>query len=781
MRNYIFLILYFFTFSICINAQSITEKEKNATHIDNMYHLDSHLNGILQLSNGNLLVYGWDGTIMTSDDFGHSWGQKFSGTQRTINYVIENNKILYAVGDNGLFMSSFDFGFSWVISENLKINESIIQIQFNNLDNNEFILLTKNGNIYYKNNNEVWKTIYQTEQFIDSDKISLIFNDDNIFYFDFFGNVLYSENKGNTWKITNINSTCSDCNVIDTKFKDGLIFILYPNILISYNISTNQINEFAIPNYSESIDIIENKLFIMASNNSGQYFDIYHSIDNNLSLIGSGDTDFHILSSNIKDVLFINDKIGVMVGYYKTIQITEDGGYNWKLISNLNCKNLSQYGTSKWFDDKNGYLAITKNLIYTTTNGGITWLPQKIGDDFTADIEETILFQMENVNNKAFYIKDLKSTSILNDCSLFYSKNGKNYNYITDYLGNPVKNIIVLNDKLIVGINNRSVYPYFDHTKFLVYDTNFNQIDEFIISGNYCMYFDTLNNSNELILYNKNFFYRDTLKGINETRNVSIIKYNLVNKSIIDKIVFEDLQNIQSIKMNSNYLYFTSDDTSKIDLGNGIKVLYKKKIFKNKLKTNNIELLFNDSTFYNTLPTNNKIYLNGLNGKYAYTKDDFATIENINYLNIKGLYANLSFVYDNYSVIYFSPTSLFDFGQNMCLFKNIEPDFVSSIENSENQIEEVNYLYTMPPYPNPTSSVVTAKFYWDSRIDIDNSEIGVFDLNGNKVSGKENLSIEKLNEWSGNIKWNCIGQTKGTYLIKIQHGNNTKTVKVVVN
>ncbi len=104
----------------------------------------------------------------------------------------------------------------------------------------------------------------------------------------------------------------------------------------------------------------------------------------------------------------------------------------------------------------------------------------------------------------------------------------------------------------------------------------------------------------------------------------------------------------------------------------------------------------------------------------------------------------------------------------------------TSVEDIE-KIEEVNYIYTMPPYPNPTVSEVTAKFYWDSRIDIDNSEIGVFDITGNKVSGKENLSIEKLNEWSGNIKWNCTGVPKGTYLIKIQHGNNTKTVKVVVN
>ncbi len=104
----------------------------------------------------------------------------------------------------------------------------------------------------------------------------------------------------------------------------------------------------------------------------------------------------------------------------------------------------------------------------------------------------------------------------------------------------------------------------------------------------------------------------------------------------------------------------------------------------------------------------------------------------------------------------------------------------TSVEDNS-KIEDVNYLYTMPPYPNPTVSEVTAKFYWDSRIDIDNSEIAVYDITGNKVSGKESLTLEKLNEWSGNIKWNCVGVPSGTYLIKIQHGNNTKTVKVVVN
>jgi hypothetical protein len=111
-------------------------------------------------------------------------------------------------------------------------------------------------------------------------------------------------------------------------------------------------------------------------------------------------------------------------------------------------------------------------------------------------------------------------------------------------------------------------------------------------------------------------------------------------------------------------------------------------------------------------------------------------------------------------------------------------DFPSSIYIDKKN-EAISKINLGNPYPNPSNSssnnVVTTLIYWEAEINIDNSEIAVYDITGNKVSGKENLTLEKLNEWSGNIKWNCVGQPKGTYLIKIQHGNNTKTVKVVVN
>lgn len=113
--------------------------------------------------------------------------------------------------------------------------------------------------------------------------------------------------------------------------------------------------------------------------------------------------------------------------------------------------------------------------------------------------------------------------------------------------------------------------------------------------------------------------------------------------------------------------------------------------------------------------------------------------------------------------------------------KGIAIDTINTSIEDNFQIEYETYLYSLPPFPNPTQTEVIVKIYWDNSIDINNSEIAVYDINGNKVSVNGSITIEKLNDWSGFIKWNCRGVPAGIFLIRIQHGNNTKTLKVVVN
>jgi|GEM_PF-1597395 len=108
----------------------------------------------------------------------------------------------------------------------------------------------------------------------------------------------------------------------------------------------------------------------------------------------------------------------------------------------------------------------------------------------------------------------------------------------------------------------------------------------------------------------------------------------------------------------------------------------------------------------------------------------------------------------------------------------IEPldKLISSVEN----IEDINYLYTMPPFPNPSTNTITTKIYWDSSIDINLENIGIYDIMGNKIHSNDNIRLEKLNNYSGNLIWDTSNQPKGTYLLKFQHGNNSKTAKIMV-
>jgi photosystem II stability/assembly factor-like uncharacterized protein len=92
-----------------------------------------------------------------------------------------------------------------------------------------------------------------------------------------------------------------------------------------------------------------------------------------------------------------------------------------------------------------------------------------------------------------------------------------------------------------------------------------------------------------------------------------------------------------------------------------------------------------------------------------------------------------------------------------------------------------NYLYAFPPYPLPARNYIKSLIYWDTSIDIGNDEINIYDIFGNKVSGKEKISIEQLNNYSGILTWDCSEVVSGIYLIHIKHGTRQWTLKTVVD
>jgi hypothetical protein len=109
----------------------------------------------------------------------------------------------------------------------------------------------------------------------------------------------------------------------------------------------------------------------------------------------------------------------------------------------------------------------------------------------------------------------------------------------------------------------------------------------------------------------------------------------------------------------------------------------------------------------------------------------------------------------------------------------IDTSIIIKVEDSK--IEERTYLYIYPPYPVPAKNSVRSLIYWDPRIEIDDDDIGVIDVSGNKIEGKEHITIDKLTPYSGFLTWNCAGVAPGIYFVHIKHGNNSRIMKVVIS
>ena len=94
--------------------------------------------------------------------------------------------------------------------------------------------------------------------------------------------------------------------------------------------------------------------------------------------------------------------------------------------------------------------------------------------------------------------------------------------------------------------------------------------------------------------------------------------------------------------------------------------------------------------------------------------------------------------------------------------------------------EEQSYFYAFPPFPVPANTKVQSRIYWDSSSDIDYGLIAVHDILGTKVCGREKITIDKLNAYSGYLTWDCSGFPTGIYIIQINHGTRKTAIKVVV-
>ena len=99
---------------------------------------------------------------------------------------------------------------------------------------------------------------------------------------------------------------------------------------------------------------------------------------------------------------------------------------------------------------------------------------------------------------------------------------------------------------------------------------------------------------------------------------------------------------------------------------------------------------------------------------------------------------------------------------------------------SVERTEDRNYLWTNPPYPQPSNNQVKVEVYWDSGLSFTSDDVEIYDLTGVKININGQINVKKENNWKGNIIWDASNQNPGIYIMKITHGTETRTRKILI-
>jgi hypothetical protein len=108
---------------------------------------------------------------------------------------------------------------------------------------------------------------------------------------------------------------------------------------------------------------------------------------------------------------------------------------------------------------------------------------------------------------------------------------------------------------------------------------------------------------------------------------------------------------------------------------------------------------------------------------------------------------------------------------------------INSVNSAKVEIKipiDGNFLVAFPPYPIPAKENVSCLIYWDTKLDIKGADMGVYDVNCNKICGKEKVFLNKQTDNSGIVTWNTNAVIKGIYFIQIKHGTATLLIKVII-
>lgn len=751
--------------------------------------IGAHLYGV-EAKGDTIVTYGSAGTLLISYDNGTNWIQRQLNCRSEIAQIFIIDKNMYAFTKYGEIFESNDWGINWTTKKLLYDIVHCVAIN----DNGYFIrtmnkLLTLNLQFEIQNtfslhsdySRNIVDTMPRYNPTIVKFKDKLIVEIDSSSYLIFDKNL----NMIDTISLKKF-GFCTICNEGHNIFADTDYFYCQSEAamyrskdLIKFEkITTNQKNHYIYK-------LITDKLYCF----NRYYVDQINYPDSSVRICQLIKKD-PTMGSYLRSFIINNEKL-IVVGFskYITCNYLKDSILN--IISAVS--DYSLYQLPIQINDSTFQFPQNRNminpLILSSANNGAT-----LSANYDANKPLDSKYDVNNMQ-QFYYDEDLKQIIIKG----FYS-NLQNYilrskDFGTTFSSNTIKSFWTIET---YGFPNTVYYQAKPRYNFIKVNGNY------IFPGNNNG-FDYLKNKSTCEAY---IYTVDT--------NFKILTDIYLKDTFVNRVFSKEEKNFVIHCMNSLDTSFSFSYT--INRGqqwNIIKTYTYKElytdfseiVFNNKIYE--AVVLFNDSTQSYSLDI-----LDLDNYQIKRVCENLPKVHNGLYVNggISTFYDS-NFVYISYADTVFYTRNIFDRSKwkyfllpnggylsalskkykdkvfctftDSIAYQNTSWLYISGLDTTtfveDNKPEITPYLWHSPPYPQPSSSLSQSRIYWDTGVDIDSDDISVYDVFGVKIQGREHITIEKRAAYSGILNWECADVPIGVYLIQLNHGTISMTLKVMVS
>ncbi len=731
---------------------------------DEFYNTTDFYLKIHKINHSDYLFYGNNGGIIRYKVSGNSFIQNFSGTRNRI-VNLENHKD-YVVGitDNYEFMASHDKGSHWIVS---KLTDSIVSMDASD----SFVVMASlfEDILISSNVGKSWEKIKVTGKYFRY----IFIIDDRIYTIDKNNSIDYTDDFGDSW------------NNIKTpkELFDGIFVAQRDNNLITLrnrNSFFRLKNDQEIDKFDFSAEFIDasityDKGFTYANANSNtreiNYYE--YDIENKTEKLISSNSNLYVYGNTFRVYdLEVENNLVLMTLENRTILKSIDYGNNWEIVTHTPFFNG---GHLKVFD-KNNWSIIGESLIFKSTDGGVTFRP---GNDILIDTSNAKRF-LSYINDYHFYNNDsavflIRHTYSNSKIDGVYTTNDggitlkaskvddNNLNFVADLQGR-----IIVRDTRVYGSGAGYTNIFYNLSDLSTLDS-LNSIDS-VYSSN----FKTIRYGNKIYI-----FYSKITSEKNKTEaTIAVSNDSLKTVKDIFSISNDSLNSFSGIFVSkTGSIYFTN--SSQIPLENYVYYSYfrldtETDIIHNVSKPFRISSFYQDQAFIEDQKyfTTNEFIIEDTSYKYKYVE---VSIEDNEFVfdtigdNSKG-FKVINFLDTDQIVLY---------GGKFNIWKQIEPDRLTSIEQTESRTENLP-IYPFAPSPNPAKEKIKVKFYTESIDKIGGLKVHLVNISTGKKVEIKDYDISFTNNWNGEIKFDISNFSIGSYLINLSIDDYNRSSKLII-